>query len=126
MTSFPAITPVVIARMSGAPERRGVATPALLHFLLAGLGVAHPAADKRVNNPSSTSPSSIASVAGALETMPYASDNPNNVLWRPNNDGTPDAVRGSYGASILASHNGPMVIQNPDMAAPPVTDYGSM
>ena len=97
--------------------------------LLATLGAtapAAPSADSSGARSSSAPPSSTASAAGATETVPYASDNPNDVLWGPNYSGTPEAVRGSLGASVIGPQNVVMDMQNPDMLAPPSTDSGSV
>ncbi|THH26987.1 hypothetical protein EUX98_g7192 [Antrodiella citrinella] len=81
-----------------------------------------------VSAPTSPSddPSSTASAPEASQTVPYASDDPNSPLWGPDYDGVPQAIRGSFGASVLGPQNVPLVKQNPDLLAPPTTDSGSV
>ena len=54
-------------------------------------------------------------------TVPYASDDPNDVLF-----GTDSGQRGSLGANVIGPNNRPIVYENPDLIAPPTTDAGSM
>ena len=54
-------------------------------------------------------------------TVPPASENPNEVLF-----GTIVAQRGQLGGSVLGPNNIPIVLQNPDLLAPPTTDSGSV
>ncbi|KAI0368629.1 oxalate decarboxylase [Pilatotrama ljubarskyi] len=60
------------------------------------------------------------------ETVPLASDNPNDILWLPDTNIIPEAVRGSLGANILGPQNVEIDRQNADLLAPPTTDSGSV
>ncbi|GJE86568.1 oxalate decarboxylase family bicupin [Phanerochaete sordida] len=77
------------------------------------------------SNPSSTASASVSADA-ATETVPYASDNANGVMWNPGWDGQPEAIRGSLGSSVIGPQNNPMDLQNPDLLAPPTTDAGTV
>ncbi|KAG9316071.1 RmlC-like cupin domain-containing protein [Chiua virens] len=74
---------------------------------------------------SSSTASSTSAAASASPTVPYASDDPNYILWTPENDTiTPEPVRGSLGVDILGPQNIPVELQNADSLAPPTTDNG--
>ena len=75
---------------------------------------------------SSMTPSSTAAAASASPTVPYASDDPNGILWTPDSNVVPEPVRGSLGASILGPQNIPLELQNADSMAPPTTDNGDV
>ncbi|PSR75562.1 hypothetical protein PHLCEN_2v9042 [Hermanssonia centrifuga] len=76
---------------------------------------------------SAASGTGAASAASASPTVPYASNNPNGIMWSPDTDsGEPQPFRGSLGASILGPQNVPIDIQNPDLLAPPTTDAGTV
>ncbi|KAI0784498.1 RmlC-like cupin domain-containing protein [Abortiporus biennis] len=76
---------------------------------------------------SSAPPSTSTSAApAASETVPYASDDPNGIMWGPDYDGTPEAIRGTYGATVLGPQDIDIVKENPDLLAPPTTDSGSV
>lgn len=70
------------------------------------------------------SPSEVSSAPAASPTVPYASDDPNNPLWSPESNITPEPVRGQLGATILGPQNVPLELENPDLLAPPSTDNG--
>lgn len=70
--------------------------------------------------------SSTASAPAASETVPLASDNPNGILWLPDTDITPEAIRGSLGATVLGPQNVEIDRQNADLLAPPTTDAGDV
>ena len=73
------------------------------------------------------SPSFSSSAPAATETVPYASENPNPVMWGPDWDGKPKPLRGSLGTTnIMGPQNVPMDLQNPDLLAPPTTDAGTV
>ena len=74
----------------------------------------------------SVSSTGTSSAAAATETVPYASDDPNAPLWNENSTTTPQAERGTLGATIMGPHNVPIELQNPDFLAPPSTDSGSV
>ncbi|OBZ72415.1 Oxalate decarboxylase OxdC [Grifola frondosa] len=72
------------------------------------------------------SASTAASAPAASPTVPYASDDPNGILWGLNTDPDPQAIRGSLGATIMGPQNIAIDQQNPDLLAPPSTDAGSI
>ncbi|GJE86562.1 oxalate decarboxylase family bicupin [Phanerochaete sordida] len=74
--------------------------------------------------PSSGAPSSTDSAPPVFETVPPASDDPNDVAWPPSFMGTPEAIRGSLGATVIGPQNVPLDLENPDLLAPPTTDNG--
>ena len=61
------------------------------------------------------------SAADASETVPYASDDPNYPLWNET-----QGIRGSLGATVMGPQDEAIVLQNPDLLAPPTTDAGSV
>ncbi|KAJ3486839.1 hypothetical protein NLI96_g3943 [Meripilus lineatus] len=71
-------------------------------------------------------PSSTASSVEPSATVPYASDDPNGVMWDPSTNGTPQAIRGSLGATVLGPQDVAIVKENPDLLAPPTTDSGTV
>lgn len=77
----------------------------------------------------STMASATAAAASASPTVPYASDDPNDILWTPfdsDDSFVPQPERGSLGASILGPQNIPLELQNADLLAPPTTDNGDV
>ena len=70
--------------------------------------------------------SGTSSALPASETVPYASDDPNDILWSEDSTTNPQPIRESLGATILGPQNVPVALQNPDMLAPPTTDNGNM
>ncbi|KAI0684759.1 oxalate decarboxylase [Cytidiella melzeri] len=62
----------------------------------------------------------------ATQTAPYAFTDSNKVLWTEVDKVTPEAIRGSLGATILGPNNVPSSLQNPDLLAPPSTDAGTV
>ncbi|KAF5382302.1 hypothetical protein D9757_008456 [Collybiopsis confluens] len=72
--------------------------------------------------------SSLTSAAAEPEpTVPYASTEPNSVLWGPDSPpSVPKPFRGTTGASILGPDNIPLDLENPDLLAPPSTDNGEI
>ncbi|KAF9533694.1 oxalate decarboxylase [Crepidotus variabilis] len=71
-------------------------------------------------------PSSTSSAASSTATVPYISLNPNFPMWGPNDPTTPEAERGTLGASVIGPTDTDTVLQNPDLLAPPTTDGGSV
>lgn len=67
-----------------------------------------------------------AAAAAPSETVPLASDNSNGILWLPDTNIVPQAIRGSLGANILGPQNIPIDRQNADLLAPPTTDAGNV
>lgn len=59
-------------------------------------------------------------------TAPYASENSNQILWSETDKSTPQAIRGSLGASVLGPQNLAIDLQNADLLAPPSTDAGTV
>ncbi|KAG7444829.1 oxalate decarboxylase [Guyanagaster necrorhizus] len=71
--------------------------------------------------------SSTDTAASSTATVPFASLDPNEVLW--NETSSPSVVsaeRGKLGASVLGPDNIPLDLQNPDTLAPPTTDSGTI
>ncbi|PIL35622.1 hypothetical protein GSI_02350 [Ganoderma sinense ZZ0214-1] len=75
---------------------------------------------------SSTLASGTSSALPASETVPYASDDPNGVLWSEDSTTDPQAIREGLGATVIGPQNVPIALQNPDLLAPPSTDSGSI
>ncbi|PSR88463.1 hypothetical protein PHLCEN_2v5143 [Hermanssonia centrifuga] len=105
-------------------------TSVLCAFLLSHATIAAPAASSSAASSSmipAGSGTSIASAASATPTVPYASNNPNGIMWNPDSDsGEPQPIRGGLGATILGPQNVAIDIQNPDILAPPTTDAGTV
>ncbi|KAK7691032.1 hypothetical protein QCA50_006135 [Cerrena zonata] len=85
-----------------------------------------PISAPRSTRSATSTPSSTVSAPDASQTVPYASDDPNGVLWGPNDPDVPQAIRGSLGATVLGPQDVGMVKENPDLLAPPTTDAGSV
>ncbi|KAI0661662.1 oxalate decarboxylase [Cubamyces menziesii] len=92
---------------------------ASLLFLTAVLAAPASGVSSSVGTPS-------ADAAAPSETVPLASDNPNGILFLPDSNIVPQAVRGSLGANILGPQNIPIELQNADLLAPPTTDAGNV
>ncbi|KAJ3556745.1 hypothetical protein NM688_g1854 [Phlebia brevispora] len=76
---------------------------------------------------SALEPSTVLSAPETTPTVPYASDDPNAILWTPQDiPADPEPVRGSLGAPVLAPQDTAIAQQNPDLLAPPTTDSGSV
>ncbi|KAH7928108.1 putative oxalate decarboxylase/oxidase [Leucogyrophana mollusca] len=90
----------------------------MISFVFAAVAVAAPAA--------SSTATSTSSAALSSPTVPYASDDPNAVLYTPDSDIVPVPERGSLGASILGPQNIPIDLLSPDLLAPPTTDNGDV
>ena len=71
-------------------------------------------------------PSGTVSAPTSTQTVPYASDDPNYPLWNDSSDITPEAIRGSLGATVIGPQNVELDLQNTDALAPPTTDNGNM
>ncbi|KAI0701226.1 oxalate decarboxylase [Cytidiella melzeri] len=71
-------------------------------------------------------PSSSLETSQPGATVAPASDNPNDILWLPDSNVTPEAIRGSLGANVIGPQNVPMDLQNADILAPPTTDSGTV
>ncbi|TCD61848.1 hypothetical protein EIP91_007838 [Steccherinum ochraceum] len=119
----PAVSSAPGATSSLAPAASSA--PGSLSAVPTSSASATPSSDARSRS-SSNAPSSTASAPEASETVPYASDDPNYILWGSDYNGVPQAVRGSYGASVLGPQDVALVKQNADLLAPPTTDSGSV
>ncbi|KAI0833399.1 oxalate decarboxylase [Trametes gibbosa] len=95
--------------------------PIAFSFLFVAVAIAAPAASVSSDVGSATS-----TAAAPVETVPLASDNPNGILFLPDTDTIPQAIRGSLGATILGPQNIPIEKQNADLLAPPTTDAGNI
>ena len=74
-------------------------------------------------------PSGTTSTSTLLEpsaTVVPISLNPNEPLWNASVIDTPQAIRGSLGATVIGPTNPEIVKQNPDLLAPPTTDAGTV
>ena len=69
--------------------------------------------------------SGVSSALSEEQTVAPASDDPNEQIFPPGFDGTPEAIRGQLGASIISPDDTLLDQQNPDFLAPPSTDHGS-
>ncbi|OCH94801.1 oxalate decarboxylase [Obba rivulosa] len=67
-----------------------------------------------------------ASAPPPSETVPLASDDPNEALWNADTTIIPEAIRGSLGASVIGPQNVQIDRQNADLLAPPSTDAGNV
>ncbi|KAF9007405.1 oxalate decarboxylase [Cyathus striatus] len=72
------------------------------------------------------SPSGTNSAAESSATVPFIKLDPNNPLWNINTTGTPEAIRGSLGATVIGPTDEFTVKENPDLLAPPSTDHGNV
>lgn len=108
----------------------------ILAATFVGIVVAAPAAvssglsasrsSSAISGSGTSTPSSSASASDASPTVPYASDDPNEVLWNSDTDTIPQAIRGSLGATVLGPQDVGIVKENPDLLAPPTTDAGTV
>ncbi|THG96263.1 hypothetical protein EW026_g5538 [Hermanssonia centrifuga] len=98
----------------------------LCSVLLSKYAIAAPASSLAASGTVVSEPSTAASAAAPISTVPYASNNPNEITWSPTTDSDPQPIRGSLGASILGPNNLPIDRQNPDLLAPPTTDAGTV
>jgi len=70
-------------------------------------------------------PSSTGSAVLSVTTVPFASTDPNELLWNIDSpDSAPSPQRGALGALILGPDNIPLDLENSDLLAPPTTDHG--
>ncbi|KAG6372246.1 putative oxalate decarboxylase/oxidase [Boletus reticuloceps] len=101
---------------------------ALTTLLFAAIASCSPVNDGNgtASTGSSFTASSTSAAASASPTVPYASDDPNAVLWTQDSNILPEPERGGLGGSILGPQNVPIELQNPDLLAPPTTDYGDI
>lgn len=59
--------------------------------------------------------------------VPYASSDPNRVLWTPTRPvKQPKPERAGLGGTILGPQNVPLELQNADLLGAPTTDHGSV
>ncbi|KAI0322896.1 oxalate decarboxylase [Amylostereum chailletii] len=97
--------------------------------ILATVSVAAPTSNLTTpTTVSSQTASEVASAPPEWETVPPASQDPNDPIFP--DDATdvanPQPERGSLGGSILGPVNVPISLQNPDLLAPPTTDHGDI
>ncbi|KAF9525390.1 oxalate decarboxylase [Crepidotus variabilis] len=91
--------------------------------------VASASATKSSAGSASIVASSTGSAASSTATVPYISLNPNYPLWGTadtTTESTPEAERGTLGATVIGPTDASTVWQNPDLLAPPTTDGGSV
>ncbi|TFY69233.1 hypothetical protein EVG20_g3233 [Dentipellis fragilis] len=76
----------------------------------------------------SSSDATPTTVISETATVKPVSDDPNAPIFQPgtNPGSTPEAIRGSLGASVLGPQNIAIDQQNPDFLAPPSTDNGDV
>jgi hypothetical protein len=118
----PIVLPVSTLRLNMA---LGLLT-ALISLLFAAIAATSPTVDSVDSENSSATPSSTSAAASASPTVPYASDDPNDVLWLPNSDIIPEAERGTLGATVIGPQNIQIDLMNADSLAPPTTDNGDV
>ena len=75
------------------------------------------------SSPSGTSTSTILEPSATVVPI---SLNPNEPLWNASVVDTPQAIRGSLGATVIGPTDAEIVKQNPDLLAPPTTDAGTV
>ncbi|KAF9003359.1 oxalate decarboxylase [Cyathus striatus] len=104
----------------------------VLALILASAAFSAPANVISTPETTSSSPTEIISgtstgpAADPTPTVPYASNDPNPILWLAGNDSAHEPIRGGLGATIIAQNNEPIVEENADIVAPPTTDVGSL
>ena len=79
-----------------------------------------------VSTGSSPSGTSASTLLEPSATVAPISLDPNEPLWNASVVDTPQAIRGSLGASVLGPTDAEIVKQNPDLLAPPSTDAGAV
>ena len=75
--------------------------------------------------------SATSSAPSSTPTVPYASNDYNDVLWGPESNIVPQPIHPvtgalSLGGTILGPENVPIELENPDLLAPPTTDNGAL
>lgn len=75
------------------------------------------------SSPSGTSTSALLEPSATVVPI---SLNPNEPLWNASVVDTPQAIRGSLGATVIGPTDADIVKQNPDLLAPPTTDAGTV
>ena len=71
-------------------------------------------------------PSSTSATAKSTTTVRYATNDPNDPLWGPDSNVTPEPMRGATGGKVLGPQNIPMDLENPDALASSSTDNGDV
>ena len=74
----------------------------------------------------SVSGTSTSTVLPPIATVSPISLNPNEALWNASVVDTPQAIRGSLGATVIGPTDLAIVKQNPDLLASPTTDAGTV
>ncbi|KAI0327834.1 oxalate decarboxylase [Cubamyces sp. BRFM 1775] len=100
--------------------------PLAASLLFSTAALSAPASGVPSSGISSSAGTPSADAAAPSETVPLASDNPNGILFLPDSNIVPQAIRGSLGANILGPQNIPIELQNADLLAPPTTDAGNV
>lgn len=75
---------------------------------------------------SSGSPTQTSSAAQQSITAGTTSDDPNDSFWDEYQSETPEAIRGTLGATVIGPQNVELDRQSPDFLAPPSTDNGGV
>ncbi|EJF64733.1 oxalate decarboxylase [Dichomitus squalens] len=109
---------------SAAPAANSSAVSSVASLSLTSEAVG--AAPSSTANSASALASGTSSALPASETVAFASDDPNDILWSQNSTTNPQPIRESLGAKILGPQNIPVALQNPDLLAPPTTDSGNI
>ncbi|KIJ42645.1 hypothetical protein M422DRAFT_60349 [Sphaerobolus stellatus SS14] len=76
--------------------------------------------------PTSIAHTGTSSAPATTFTAGLTSDDPNDSFLDEFQDGTPEGIRGTLGASILGPQNIPIEREGPDLLAPPSTDSGKL
>ncbi|PPQ63230.1 hypothetical protein CVT24_005690 [Panaeolus cyanescens] len=114
--------PAVSDPAVSAPSAAVTPSVAVSAIPSAAVSSSFPDGAKTSSHPTATA---TASAPPASETLPVIDLDPNSVLWGPTS-GTPDAIRGSTGATVLGPVDASIDQENPDFLAPPSTDHGSV
>ncbi|TCD65975.1 hypothetical protein EIP91_001967 [Steccherinum ochraceum] len=97
----------------------------LCAIAISAAAIGAPTAGNSTSVSSSTS-NTATTAPPASQTVPLASDDPNNIEWNVTTTEDVQPIRGSLGAQILGPQNIPIDQQNPDLLAPPTSDAGSI
>ena len=121
----PAVSSASASNASSAASSASASAPASVSTSVS-VSVSSSAASVVSSSVVATTGSATSAAASASPTVPYASDDPNYPLWNETSDITPQAERGTLGATLMGPHDVQIELQNPDLLAPPTTDSGSV
>ncbi|EIN03969.1 oxalate decarboxylase [Punctularia strigosozonata HHB-11173 SS5] len=123
--------PAVSQVASSVPSSPATSTAANLSLSAPAVGSSSAVSTADVS--ASDGASTTSAVPAVTQTVAPASDNPNTIMWTPDDppsgaDATEpyQPIRGSLGSNIIGPQNVPMQQQNADLLAPPTTDHGTV